>query len=205
MKVIPQKLKSSFLKGVLTLLSGTVLAQLIVILSTPFLTRIYGPTEFAYYTLFISIYAILNSIVSFKYELSLPLVKNKYKFDLLKTNILISFIVIFFITLSLFIVNRYNLYKVVNIGDEYKIIWIFIPVLLLVYSIFTNTNYYLIREKKYKKVANLNIFRSISKVTLQIFFGLAGGLSLGLIIGEIVGGLFLIIYIYIYIYIGKKI
>ena len=58
----------SFYKNVLKLISGTTLAQLIPVLVSPILTRIYSPQDFGLFALFITISAILNVLSTLRYD-----------------------------------------------------------------------------------------------------------------------------------------
>ena len=53
---------SSFTKNVLTLMTGTTVAQAIPIAISPILTRIYTPSDFGLLALFIAITAIFGNI-----------------------------------------------------------------------------------------------------------------------------------------------
>ena len=59
--------KTSFGSDVLTLVSGTTFAQILTILATPILTRLYGPEDFGLLALFLSITGILGTIVCLRY------------------------------------------------------------------------------------------------------------------------------------------
>ena len=65
--------KNEFLRHVLTLLSGTVAAQLIVLLMQPILTRIYGPSAFGGYILFQSLFTTLASVAALRYDMAIML------------------------------------------------------------------------------------------------------------------------------------
>ena len=67
------KPKSEFSHNVLTLMTGTTIAQAIPIAISPILTRIYTPKDFGLYGLFISIIMVLSSIISARYELAIML------------------------------------------------------------------------------------------------------------------------------------
>ena len=54
--------KKSFAFDVLTLAGGTTFAQILMILSAPVLTRLYGPDDFGIWALYISITSIISVI-----------------------------------------------------------------------------------------------------------------------------------------------
>ena len=65
--------KTSFAGDVLKLVSGTTIAQLVGILITPVLTRLYAPEAFGTLALFTSITSILGVIACMRYELAIML------------------------------------------------------------------------------------------------------------------------------------
>lgn len=62
---------SGFGRNVLTLMTGSIIAQAIPIAVSPVLTRLYTPDDFGALTLFVSIFAILSSISTLRYELAI--------------------------------------------------------------------------------------------------------------------------------------
>ncbi|MCK5335612.1 MAG: translocase, partial [Gammaproteobacteria bacterium] len=60
-------------RNVLTLMTGTSIAQAIPIAISPLLTRIYTPNDFGVYALFISIATIFGSIANARYEMAIML------------------------------------------------------------------------------------------------------------------------------------
>src|SRR5690554_5526121 len=63
--------KSKFGRNVVTLITGTGLAQALPIALSPILTRLYTPDEFGIFALYASIYTILAVFVAGKYELAI--------------------------------------------------------------------------------------------------------------------------------------
>jgi O-antigen/teichoic acid export membrane protein len=96
------KPKSEFARNVLTLMTGTTIAQAIPIAISPILTRIYTPEDFGMFALFIAIATIFGSIANGRYELAIMLPQK----DEDAINIVVLRIIIFFLSviLSLFIV-----------------------------------------------------------------------------------------------------
>ena len=73
------KPKSEFSRNVLTLMTGTTIAQAIPIAISPILTRIYTPEEFGIFALYMAFISIGAAIVTGKYEMAILLPKrNEY-------------------------------------------------------------------------------------------------------------------------------
>ncbi|NLL67479.1 MAG: lipopolysaccharide biosynthesis protein, partial [Clostridiaceae bacterium] len=74
LKQIKQKIKpGSFLRHVLTVASGTVIAQVIAVLVSPIITRMYTPADMGVLASFTAIVAILGVIAAGRYELAIVL------------------------------------------------------------------------------------------------------------------------------------
>ena len=65
--------KSEFSRDVLTLMTGSTIAQAIPIAITPILTRLYMPEDFGVLALFVAVTAILGSIANGCYEFAIML------------------------------------------------------------------------------------------------------------------------------------
>ena len=66
-------LKSDFVKSVLTLMTGTAIAQLIAYLVYPVLTRIYSPADIGELGVYTRLVAFIAAFATARYELTLPL------------------------------------------------------------------------------------------------------------------------------------
>ena len=85
------KPKSEFTRNVLTLMTGTTIAQAIPIAISPILTRLYTPEDFGVFALYIGIVAILSVFATGKYELAIMMPKdNQEAFSILLLSICIS-------------------------------------------------------------------------------------------------------------------
>jgi hypothetical protein len=65
--------KGEFNRHVLTLVTGTGLAQIIPLAITPILARIYSPEQFGVFALFIAVASSLSVVATGRYELAIML------------------------------------------------------------------------------------------------------------------------------------
>ena len=79
LKRIRSKPNSPFASDILKLVSGTAFAQIITILASPILTRLYSPEAFGFLAIFISITSIVGVIACMRYELAIMLPKSDEK------------------------------------------------------------------------------------------------------------------------------
>lgn len=65
--------RGEFFRGALTIVAGTGAGQLIVLVSSPVLTRLYSPSDYGVFSVATSILAILVSVTCLRYEFAIPL------------------------------------------------------------------------------------------------------------------------------------
>src|SRR5690554_7302010 len=81
-------IKSDLVKSALVLSSGTVLAQAISYLLTPFITRLYSPEDFGIFGIMMRIVAFLAVVGAARYEYAIPLPKkNAHAFHLYRLSL----------------------------------------------------------------------------------------------------------------------
>jgi len=190
MKVLNKlKPKSEFSRNVLTLMTGTTIAQAIPIAISPILTRLYTPEDFGVFALFVAITSIFGSIANARYELAIMLPRK----DEDAINIFaLGFIITSFISLSLLIlVIIFNDYFVKLLNNEEIKLWLyFVPIAVFFTGIFNILNYFNNRKKYYKDISNATILKSIITAIIQLSVGfLKGGVS-GLISGQLISQMF---------------
>jgi O-antigen/teichoic acid export membrane protein len=66
-------LQGDLSRGIVTLVVGTGIAQLVVIASSPVLTRLYTPSDYGVFSVAMSILSILIAITCLRYEFAIPL------------------------------------------------------------------------------------------------------------------------------------
>ena len=176
--------------GVIVLGSGTVVAQVIGILSMPVITRLYIPSDLGILAVYSSILAIVAGVASFRYEFAIPLSKqdedaaNLFILCLLLligTSIGFTIIVVF---AGKFFVELFHLD---SIG----------PFLLLLIvgffglGLYTILNYWAVRQKDYRRITYTRLNQSAWGAASKILLGALSfgpfGLLIGYIISQIAG------------------
>ena len=95
------KPKSEFNRNILTLMTGSTIANAIPVAISPILTRIYSPEDFGLLALFLAVTTIFGTIVNGRYELAIMLPKK----DEDAINIVaLGFVIMSLITLILFVI-----------------------------------------------------------------------------------------------------
>ncbi|MCT7548148.1 oligosaccharide flippase family protein [Aliarcobacter butzleri] len=183
------KRQSDFTKNILTLMTGTAIAQAIPIAISPILTRLYRPEDFGVFALFVAIISVLANTANGRYELAIILPKK----DEDAINIFaLGFIITCFISLLLLLlVLLFNDYFVKLLGNVEMAFWLyFIPITVFFSGLYNILNYFNNRRKDYKDLRNAAILKSIVLAVIQISVGLIKQGATGLISGQIVSNLF---------------
>lgn len=180
------KLKSEFSRHVLTLMTGTTIAQAIPIAISPILTRLYSPEDFGVFALYMSVASLITVIVTGRYELAIMLPKKES--DAMNI-VALSFIITTFISLfTLVLVIVFNdaiasLLKSPDIAN-----WLyFIPVTVFLTGIYQSLNYWNNRKKQYVVLAKNKVYQSTTTGVANITMGISGHTYGGLIFGSILG------------------
>ncbi len=180
------KLKSEFSRNVLTLMTGTTIAQAIPIAISPILTRIYTPEDFGVFALYMSIASILSVIATGRYEMAIMLPKED---EDVKSLVKLILILLGFVSFLSFIVVFLFNEQITNLFDNKDISnWLyFLPVSIFLVGIYQVYNYLLIREKNFKRLAKNKVIFSTTNGTTQLTIGLFLQNSFGLLIGNLLG------------------
>lgn len=170
-------------KNVAYLVGGTFGAQLVLILFSPILTRLYNSSEFGVLAIYSSLLSIFGSISTLRYNFAIPIAK-KNEID----NVLIlNFAVLIFLVFLLLVFISYNaqyVSEILNIDDNKYVVWLLIPGVALL-GIYQTLNYYFIREKLFLDIAKTKLTQSIWMSLVQFALFFLGGVAL--ILGRIVG------------------
>lgn len=182
------KPQSEFSRNVLTLLTGTTIAQAIPIAISPILTRIYTPQDFGVFSLFVAITSIFGSIANGRYELAIMLPKK----DEDAINVFaLGFIITTCISLVLLVlVVLFNDYFTSLLGNDEISLWLYlIPIAVFFMGLWNILNYFNNRRRNYKDLRNVIILKSIVLAILQLSVGLVKQGVTGLVSGQILSQL----------------
>jgi lipopolysaccharide exporter len=180
------KPKSEFSKNVLTLMTGTTIAQAIPIAISPILTRIYTPEDFGLLALYMAIATIIAVIATGRYELAIMLPKkDSDAVSIVVLSILFSFAVSVVILVLIFF---YNAELASLLGDNEIRYWLFLlPVTVFITGTYNALNYWVNRKKGYTDISKNKVLQSFTIVATQVSMGLNKMGVAGLIWAGLVG------------------
>lgn len=178
--------RSEYVKNVAILSTGTSLAQLIPILVSPILTRIYTPEEFGTLGLFTATVQLSTIFATAKYELAILVADGRGKAkNIIRSIILINFgFILLFVTLLLGYPQFIRLiFKTSHIS---WIVWL-LPVAILISGFIKTMTYWNNRNKRYKINATSQSMRSFTTSGVSMGLGFYNIIPNGLIIGYFCG------------------
>ena len=169
--------KAAFTRNLLTVLSGTMLAQIISICATPIISRFFSPAEFGYYGQYMSIVSIVAVLVTGRYELAIMLPDDDDEAKHLATLSAIITVIVSF--MSLFVIFLMNSLHISYIEDP--VFLYLIPFHLLAFGFYQISLYWIYRYKQYKTYSIATPLQSILTTGFNIGFGVISAGKLGLI------------------------
>ena len=186
-------LKSNVAKNFLLLFSSSTLAQIIALLFSPFISRLFTPDNFGMIGYVASIAGIFTAIGSLTYEKAIVLEKDDKKAQDLQ---FLSFGSSFIFSIILYIIIYFYIKTSFSLSNSHlHLLWI-VPIFFLnnfINIIFAVLN----RDRQYKNIAMIQFLRRTGTAIAQLTFGIIGYTTFGLIWGNVFGALFCVIYIFI--------
>ncbi len=192
LKIAPH---GSFRANVLTLMTGTAVAQLIAIFVSPFLTRFYLPEDFGLFVLYTSMSTTLSVLVTGRYDQAIMLPKeDSDAINLVK----LSFFIITIFTLCVsFILCCFSSFVTSFFGNKNIEFWLYLmPVSICCTGISSTISYWFNRKKQFSVSAKRRVIQAIIMISVQIMLGMlhvSTGLIIGWICGEIIVSLYFVV------------
>jgi len=182
MKIL-SNLKSDFAKSVMTLVTGTVLSQIIVLALSPIISRLYSPEETANFSIYTRIIIFVSTLATARFESALALPKrNEHAFSLYR--LIVQLIFISF-AVSLVLSVLYVFFGLKNKDESF--IYLMIPFGFVPLCMMNIGNGWAMRLGQFKEVSRFRMINSLSMNFSNILFGTLGLGYKGLILGYIVG------------------
>lgn len=176
--------------GALSLMASAAMGQGLMLLVTPWLTRIYGPAAFGAFTLVTSIALVMAAGLSGKLEFAIPLPeKDRDARNLLDIAFALSATLTILFS-ALFWWNAEFIEKTFQAENLGR--WIsFVPACAFVVATFSILNQWAIRLRRYTQAAARNLVQATGTAAGQLAAGVAGcgagGLLVGFGFGQLLG------------------
>ncbi len=172
------------LDSVMKLATGSILAQIIMILASPISTRLFTAQELGIYTLVLTAVSMFGPILSLRYDLAIVLAENKEETNaIVKLSLLISIIMTIIIGVGYigYLSNNIEVKKEMGI-----FIYLLIPILFI--NGFTNIAMsYNNKNKRYGLMGSVQVIRAIGQNGIMIILGVLNTGSIGLLCSQLIG------------------
>ncbi|ACD95220.1 lipopolysaccharide biosynthesis protein [Trichlorobacter lovleyi] len=180
------KPKSEFARNVITLMTGTTIAQIIPIAISPILSRLYSPADFGLFAFYMSIVGIISVIATGRYEMAI-MMPSKDEDDEVIIIVFVATVMMMLVTLICFVLFVVFNKQVASMLNRPEISgWLYIaPFSVIITGLYQTLNYLLIRQSKFKQLSiNKVCFSAISGPS-QVGLGLLGFGALGMLASNI--------------------
>lgn len=179
-------LRSRYFAGAATVAIGTAIGQVVVLLASPLLTRLYEPNELGDLAVFAAILSTLVVIGSLRYQLAIPLPENE---DTAWSVLIVSLVTALSFAAvvgAVVYLLREPMARWTN-AEIFSSYWWVLPISLLAASTYQALSMWAIRLESYGLLARTRVTQSVGMVGVQTGLGFTGLGSLGLLIGDAVG------------------
>lgn len=175
---------SKFLSNVIKMGSATLAGQIIGIIVTPFLSRLYSPSDFGMFQLFFSIAGIVGVFSCFSYASTIQLPKkDEDAANIVVLCIFLIFVTSFFAAIFFFIFSG-NIEQLLNAPGFSNYIPL-LPFALIISGIAGVLISWLSRRDEFGTIAQGNFFSSVTGKGVSLGSGIISASPFGLIIGTI--------------------
>lgn len=179
----------SSVRHVMGLISGTSLAQVILLIASPILTRLYTPEQFGVLALFVALTQILTIVASGRYEVAILLPESHE--DAVSIALLGGYIAAAFSFSLLAVFHVFNTLIAGGLGVPEIGPWLYVvPVAVFFGAVFNLGQYLNLRLKAYPIIARVTIYKSLFQTGIQLGFGFLGTGNAGLILGRTASNIF---------------
>lgn len=180
--------RGGFLRGALTIAIGTGAGQLIVVASSPILTRLYDPSDFGIYAVATAIISVLISVVCLRYEVAIPLPESDAVAADVLALCLLATLAVTAATAALLAIAGSALLALAGAAplSPYSV--------LLALGVFgggvvaTFTGW-AVRTKSYSEIAANKVTQGGTLVAAQVGLGILGVGAFGLLVGVVAGSI----------------
>jgi lipopolysaccharide exporter len=175
--------KSSFVRNVLVVMSGTAAAQAIGFALTPLISRLFSPSDFGVFGSFNAVSGVIAAGVTLEYSQAIMLPKEKA--DALNLFCVSCFVTsaIAFLCLAACLLAPRLLMSLMSAPSAWFLVLLVLAT--LVNGINNSCQAWCVRVKAFKQTSVSQVIRSLSSNGAQVGFGLAKGGAAGLVISSV--------------------
>ena len=184
MEFILSKLpKNLFVRNASVLVGGTLMAQILLVIASPMLTRLYTPEDFGLLAVYVSMLAITLLLASLRYDLAIPLPKNDVEAADIAVLSLILVVITSFLVAIIVLVSRENIAEILDLPELVSHLWL-LPLGTLFGGMYNVFNRWSVRTKHFGLIASTNIRKTFALLVIQLSAFKFGGIAL--LLGQVI-------------------
>ncbi len=176
---------ANFMADAFKLVSGTVIVQVLSILASPLMTRLYSPEAFGLLAIFTSFSSLFSVIICLRYELAIVLPEtDEEAANLFALSMGIATLISLF-SAPIFWLAGPTLAQWMNTPELSRYLWMLPPVLLFggLSMGHPALNYWATRTRRYKELSVTRVIGAVFSTSTNLGMGFAGFTSAGVLIG----------------------
>lgn len=175
-----------FMSAALVLVSGTVLAQVVVLVTLPILTRIYTPEDFSVLAVYMAIVAIFSAAASLGFDMAIPLPESDTDAVHLLFMALISSACVSAVVALIICFSDFSWIDSAAFTHLRTHLWV-LPLGIFCVAAFSAAQFYAVRQKSFLKISKARFWQSVAGVSVQGGGTLVGWVPGALLVGQLVG------------------
>jgi O-antigen/teichoic acid export membrane protein len=178
--------QQELVKSILTLFTGSAIAQAIPLLVSPFLTRLYSVDDFATLTIVATLISLVGVVVTGRYEYAIGLPSSDIDGRKMVQLALLFTIIISLVVASVLLFARDTIASWIGFPANHNYLFA-VPLAALFYGGYQSYSFWQIRSRNYVVISGSRIGQSLtnSGLSLGLFYS---GLGInGLVIGNVLG------------------
>jgi len=185
---------NSFRNDFVTLSVGRILSQVIPLVVTPLLTRLYTPADFGIFATFLSLVTIVSLISNGRYNLAITLPKKLNKATELVIVCIIGVVATSLFSLLLLLLFRTDILNGLSLTGKDSLV-VLIPLGVLIVASIESVYYWLLRRRDYKFLSRNFIIQTGVTTLLKVGFSFLTWGWFGLVVAYVLGALLSLIFL----------
>src|SRR6185312_8598530 len=179
---------NQFVANVFKLAGGSAMGQVLVVISTPFVTRIYPPAQMGLFGIFVAFLTFASVGATLRYDLAIVSTRDEREADILlmsATAIAAPYVLVAIALLLLMI--RFNF-----LGYEALPRWSVFAMLVALFGtgVFSALRFWYVGRKRFGDISLAQIYQGAGRASLPLIVGAFSSAWGGLVCGEIAGRVF---------------
>jgi O-antigen/teichoic acid export membrane protein len=183
---LKQLQKRRFVQRLTVLTSGFFAGQVVVLLASPLLTRLFTPAEFGVYSVFTALNGIFTACLSLRYELAIPIARSDEDAAALTGVAATAVVLACLASLPVIWLVGPWLARITEMPLLAGALWL-LPLVVVIHSLGETVSYWSIYRGTFRLNAFGRMLQGVAQSAVQLALGLLGYHAWGLLLGFIFG------------------